>query len=352
MTPPYAVTWDSGLVGSHTVVAVVVDSQGGRTVSEPVTVAIGQTGPGMLGAPIITPPGGTFGGDQTVIISAAPGATVRFTTDGSWPDVSSAIYTVPLVITADATVMAQAFQAGWSASAVASATFVIDRTPPTILAFLIPEANPAGWNNSPVTVSFRCTDASGMRSCSAPVSITGDGASDVQGMAVDAVGNQGTITTTVRVDRTAPSLVLSGDTSRQTPAASVTLTGSVADEGAGVARVTCNGVGATLDAAGAFACEVPLQPGLNAVVVQAVDLAGHGRSAGLRVTRVVPVDAIQVSPVRATIGVGETQDVWSLDQAGQLIRTPSGPWTTAPSWRSRRRTGGCRSPVCQPGSRR
>ena len=127
MTPPYAVTWDSGLVGSHTVVAVVVDSQGGRTVSEPVTVAIGQTGPGMLGAPIITPPGGTFGGDQTVVISAAPGATVRVTVDGSEPDVASPIYTVPLVIAEDATVMAQAFQAGWSASVVASATFQIDR---------------------------------------------------------------------------------------------------------------------------------------------------------------------------------------------------------------------------------
>ena len=225
MTPPYAVTWDSGLVGSHTVVAVVVDSQGGRTVSEPVTVAIGQTGPGMLGAPIITPPGGTFGGDQTVIISAAPGATVRFTTDGSWPDVSSAIYTGPLVITADATVMAQAFHAGWLASPVASATLVIDRTLPTILTFLIPEANAAGWNNAPVTVSFRCADASGMPSCPAPVSITGDGSRDVQGVAVDAVGNQGAITTTVRVDRTAPSLVLSGDASRQTPEVSVTLTG-------------------------------------------------------------------------------------------------------------------------------
>ena len=42
-------------------------------------VAISQTGPGVLGTPIITPPGGTFGGDQTVIISAALGATVRFT---------------------------------------------------------------------------------------------------------------------------------------------------------------------------------------------------------------------------------------------------------------------------------
>jgi hypothetical protein len=322
--PPYSVVWTSGLPGVHVVVAVAINNINGRTSTVPVSIAIAATGLGTLGPPLITPPGGTFGGDQTVTISAAPGATVRFTVDGSDPNETSPLYVGPFPIAQDATVMARAFQDGWFPSPSASATFVIDRTPPTMLAFLIPEANPAGWNNSPVTVSFRCADASGMRSCPAPVSITSEGSREVQGVALDAVGNQGTITTAVRVDRTAPSLVLSGDTSRQTPDASVTLTGSVADEGAGVARVACNGVGAALDAAGAFTCEVPVQPGLNAVVVQAVDLASNGRSAGLRVTRVGPVGAIQVSPVAATIGVGETRDVWSLDQAGQSV--PNAEW--------------------------
>ena len=106
-----------------------------------------------------------------------------------------------------------------------------------------------------------------------------------------------------------------------------------------MARVTCNGVHAMLDATDAFTCEVPLQPGLNAVVVQAADLAGNGRSAGLRVTRIVPVDATQVSPVRATIGVGESRALWPLDQTGQSVANIEWPVDNSAVWALRGRPG-------------
>src|SRR5471030_2228768 len=49
-------------------------------------------------------------------------------------------------------------------------------------------------------------------------------------------------------------------------------------------RVTCNGRPAVLRA-GALRCVVPLEPGVNAVVVHAMDAGRNGTSAGVRVVR-------------------------------------------------------------------
>ncbi len=327
MTPPYSVTWGSGLVGSHAIVVVVVDSHGGRTQSAPVSVAISQTGPGLLGAPIITPPGGTFGGDQTVIISAAPGATVRFTTDGSWPDVSSAIYTGPLVIPADATVMAQAFQAGWSASVVASATFQIDRAGPTVDAALLPLPNAAGWNHTSVAVTFRCADPSGVQSCSQPAQVTGEGTSVVEGEGVDRVGNRTTTTATVRIDRFPPRVTMTSPSDRLVTAdGTLTVTGAVSDDGSGVGRVTCNGMPVQLGEGGAVSCDVPLRPGLNPIILHATDVAGNSASVGVRATRVVPAASVSIAPSQRTILVGETRSLQVVDQGGLPVASDVG-WT-------------------------
>ena len=160
-TPPFSVTWSSGQPGSHTIVAVVVDNLGGRTASAPVGIAITGTGPGVLGAPIITPPGGTFGGDQTVTLRAGAGAMVRFTVDGSVPNETSPLYTSALTISADTNLAARAFQVGWLASPVAWASFRIDREGPTVTTSLLPLPNAAGWNATAMTVTFRCADLTG-----------------------------------------------------------------------------------------------------------------------------------------------------------------------------------------------
>ncbi len=159
--PPYSVVWTSGLPGIHVVVAVAIDNLNGRTSSVPVSIAIAATGLGTLGPPLITPPGGTFGADQPVTISAAPGATVRLTVDGSEPNETSPIYTSALAIHADTTVTARAFQAGWLASPAAWATFRIDHDGPTMTAFVLPAPNASGWSPSDVTVRFRCEDSRG-----------------------------------------------------------------------------------------------------------------------------------------------------------------------------------------------
>jgi hypothetical protein len=319
--PPFTGLWTANAPGDHIFVAVAVDDQGARTPSSPVSVSVSSSGPGVLGPPVVTPPGGRFGTPPTVTMEAASGATIRYTTDGTEPDETSPLYAGPITIPAGerTVLLAKAFQSGWTPSPYAWIEFIIDWTPPEIRVFTIPGPNGAGWNNSPVTLSFRCSDPAGTGSCTAPVTVATEGVQTVEGIGADAFGNEGRTTTTVHIDPTPPALVVSGEPIRQTDGAAVTLAGTVADGLSGVARVTCNSVSATLDATGGFSCDVPLQPGLNAVVVQALDVAGNGRSAGLRVTRLAPVESVRISPVKATIGIGESRNLWPRDQAGQSV---------------------------------
>ena len=83
----------------------------------------------------------------------------------------------------------------------------IDKTGPTITSAQTPAANAAGWNNTDVTVSFSCEDAlSGVESCSAATTLTGEGAGQsVTGTAVDLAGNSASATVgNINIDKTAP----------------------------------------------------------------------------------------------------------------------------------------------------
>jgi YD repeat-containing protein len=84
----------------------------------------------------------------------------------------------------------------------------IDNVPPTITAAVAPTANAAGWHASDVVVTFTCSDGtSGILSCSSPVTVTMEGASqEVTGTAVDKAGNIATATVTLNIDKTAPGI--------------------------------------------------------------------------------------------------------------------------------------------------
>ncbi|OFV97964.1 MAG: hypothetical protein A3H28_07235 [Acidobacteria bacterium RIFCSPLOWO2_02_FULL_61_28] len=95
----------------------------------------------------------------------------------------------------------------------ASATFGpinIDRTAPTITGSRSPAANPNGWNNTDVTVSFACSDAlSGLAAGNPPPNtILGEGANQsVTRSCTDNVGNSATATVSgINIDKTPPSL--------------------------------------------------------------------------------------------------------------------------------------------------
>lgn len=77
-------------------------------------------------APVISPSGGSFTGPQTVTITnSASGATIYYTTDGTHPGTSSAVYTAPITVSASETIAAIAAGGGYSPSPAAIAPFVI-----------------------------------------------------------------------------------------------------------------------------------------------------------------------------------------------------------------------------------
>jgi arylsulfatase A-like enzyme len=81
-------------------------------------------GTSVVSMPSISPSGGTFTTTQTVTLSTATaGAEIRYTTNGSDPSSSSALYSSPFSLSSSATVKARAFKSGMTESSIASATF-------------------------------------------------------------------------------------------------------------------------------------------------------------------------------------------------------------------------------------
>src|SRR5207245_9850862 len=74
------------------------------------------------------PGGGTYTGSVTVSISdATSGATIYYTTDGSTPTTSSAVYSGALTFSQTTTLKAMAAASGMTNSGVASATYTVQQ---------------------------------------------------------------------------------------------------------------------------------------------------------------------------------------------------------------------------------
>lgn len=325
----------AGATSGPVVVTVADQSSGGSGFT--VTDAGGSP---QLAAPTANPPGGLFGDTQSVALSAFPGAIIRYTTNGSDPTSSSAIYEGPIVLAGSATLKARASLTSWSDSPPAVEQYEIDDEPPSIVASVIPSPNAAGWNNTPVTVYFRCTDRSTV-TCPEPVSLISEGASQyVSRTATDASGLQASANVTVNIDLNLTSLSLGSPTNdSSTASATVALMGEVSDALSGVASASCNGTPATVTA-GVISCSVALRVGLNSIVLQARDAAGNSQSRGARITRTATPGTLTVTPARRTARAGEvfelsvTTDVgvvtadavaWSTTNAGIVSVTTGAP---------------------------
>ena len=96
----------------------------GRFVVSAMEVTTGGAGIERSETPVISPESTTFGDDgMLVTISAAAGASIYYTLDGTTPTEASELYAAPIALTATATVKAIAIEEGKSASAVAEQTY-------------------------------------------------------------------------------------------------------------------------------------------------------------------------------------------------------------------------------------
>lgn len=99
-------------------------------------------------APTITPGSGTFSNSLAVSLTTAPGATVRYTLDGTIPTSNSAAYSSPIPIASNAIIRAFAAKAGMKDSPNMSANYTI-----------IPGVVPTNTVNPAPKVAFVKTDS-------------------------------------------------------------------------------------------------------------------------------------------------------------------------------------------------
>ena len=98
----------------------------GLTTSPVATAAysIGQT----LTTPTFSPIAGSYTSAQSVAITGPAGATVYYTTNGTAPTTTSAVYSAPIAVSASETLEAIAVETGFTNSATATAVYTISTT--------------------------------------------------------------------------------------------------------------------------------------------------------------------------------------------------------------------------------
>lgn len=192
----------------------------------------------------------------------------------------------------------------------------VDTVPPTIRAITSPTVT-EGWVTRPVTVSFECEDATALASCSAPITVTADGTTEVIGIATDVAGNRSQSSVTVRLDVTAPTATIIGAPAK-VDAEEVVISGTVTDAASGVAETSCNGRLIPV-VQGQFQCVLSLRPGLNDVVIHARDAVGHESSTSARVARIGVPSGIFLSPDSRTVALGDVTRLMLRDEFGESV---------------------------------
>jgi hypothetical protein len=209
----------------------------------------------------------------------------------------------------------------------------IDETRPTISASVLPAANPAGWNNTAVNVSFTCSDpnnasngtaGSGIVSCTAPktVATAGSGQS-VSGSTTDAAGNSASVAPNINIDTTPPAITFFN----QTPApnangwnnTSPTITWNCADSLSGA---TTPNVSSSLSSEGAN----------QSVSGACNDRAGNSSSAtrtGINVDRTAPTLAPSVSSNSVLLGGTASASANATDALSGIAAQSCGSFDTS-----------------------
>ena len=115
--------------GTTTIEALAIANSVSSTVSS-ATYVVTQT---ATPPPTFSPAAGTYSSAQNVTLGdSASGAIIYYTTNGTTPTTSSAVYSTPISVSASETVQAVAIASGSQLSTVSSAAYTIQTTTPNI----------------------------------------------------------------------------------------------------------------------------------------------------------------------------------------------------------------------------
>jgi N-acetylneuraminic acid mutarotase len=143
---PVLYTGPINVVTSETIQAVAGDLAG--YAHSPVSAGVYTLNLPPAATPIINPPGGTYSSFQTVTITdSISGATVFYTPDGTTPTNVSTQYSGSITIESSETIQAIAIATGYSTSAVASATYILNLPPPPAPTFSLAPGSYYGIQN-------------------------------------------------------------------------------------------------------------------------------------------------------------------------------------------------------------
>jgi hypothetical protein len=114
--------------GAHTLHVKAWGNAGSVCVTN-VALTVGSASSGTAATPAFSPGPGTFTSAQKVSLSdATAGTTIHYTTDGSAPTTSSAIYSGPISVAASAVIEAIAVAPGYTTSGLARADYTISKS--------------------------------------------------------------------------------------------------------------------------------------------------------------------------------------------------------------------------------
>jgi hypothetical protein len=234
-------------------------------------------------------------------------ASIRYTTDGSTPSLSSAAYTTPFTLPATGTVKYRAYDNDGNVEQTRSRLLHVDAVAPVSTIKCNGGTCSGAWYRAPVQVSLSASDDAG-GSGVASIRYTTDGSTptlsspaysapftvsagkNVRYRAVDNAGNLGSVNATlVRVDTTAPTVAITSPAKHAKVMHSVKVSAHASDANSGVVKVNflVDGKFAAADTKGAYAFTwnpKKASRGAHKLTAKAFDAAGNTATASISVT--------------------------------------------------------------------